>query len=177
MSKSDDRRAAILELLADHVLAEGVAAASLRPLARAAGLSDRMLLYYFKDKPELMAATLERLAERLAALLGAEVTRQRLPFDILQPRLFAILSTDALWPYMRIWLEVVALSARGDPFFGAIGERIGRGFLAWGEAQLDSPDPGQRAADAARLLALTDGMLLLKAVGLGEIFKPAAIGS
>ena len=41
MAPADDRRDAILDRLADHVLAHGLAAASLRPLARAGGISEK----------------------------------------------------------------------------------------------------------------------------------------
>ena len=77
VSKTDERRSVIVDRLADHVLAHGLVSASLRPLAKAAGTSDRMLLYYFADKSELLAATLQRIAERspatteeLAAIVG-----------------------------------------------------------------------------------------------------------
>jgi AcrR family transcriptional regulator len=52
---SDDRLSLLLDRLADYVLAHGLTASSLRPLARAAGTSDRMLLYYFADKDAVMA--------------------------------------------------------------------------------------------------------------------------
>ena len=50
MVEASDKRAALIDKLADHVLADGLLHASLRPLAKAVGTSDRMLLYYFKDK-------------------------------------------------------------------------------------------------------------------------------
>ena len=45
----------LLPLLAGHVLAHGLGEASLRPLAKAAGTSDRMLLYHFGTKEALIA--------------------------------------------------------------------------------------------------------------------------
>ena len=65
---ADDRRDALIDRLADHMLAIGIGASSLRTLAKAAGTSDRMLLYYFRDKDELVAATLERIAAAHATL-------------------------------------------------------------------------------------------------------------
>ncbi|MBL8674784.1 MAG: TetR/AcrR family transcriptional regulator [Rhodospirillales bacterium] len=173
MNKSEDRRAAIVDRLADFVLAEGLSASSLRPLADAAGTSDRMLLYYFKDKTEIVAAALERISQRLVAVLDAAAAPAPLPFDRLLPRLRRILLADAMRPYMRLWLEVAALAARGDPFHRAIGERLGRGFLAWGAAQLDSATPRQRAADAARLFVMLEGMVLLNSLGLGDVCDAA----
>ncbi len=173
MVTSDDRRSAMLDLLTDYVLAEGLAAASLRPLAHAAGLSDRMLLYYFKDKAAVIAAVLERISARLVALLGDRTGKRRLPIAALRREITAIVLADDLWPYMRVWLEVASRAGHGDPFYRATGEQIARGFLAWGAAQLDSPTPEQRDADAATLLVTIEGMVLLKSVGLDDVCRAA----
>lgn len=167
MSRSETRRAAIVEAVADHVLAHGLAAASLRPLAAAAGLSDRMLLYYFPDKAAVLAAALECLSARLTAKLAA-VTAGPLPPAALRARLAAVLFTAELWPYLCLYLEMAAMAARGDTAMRQVGERLGRGFLAWGAAQLDSPD-ASRDKDAARLLVSIEGMLMLRSIGLGDV--------
>lgn len=169
---SIDRRAALLEALADHVLAHGLASASLRPLAKAAGTSDRMLLYYFTDKSDLIAAILETIAVRLTAML-AGATGAPQPFAALRATLLESLSSEAVWPYMRIWLEVAAGAARGDPLLTEVGARIGRGFLAWGEAQLLSASPADCRREAAQLLVFTEGALFLKSLGLEDITASA----
>ena len=163
------RRAALTERLADHVLAHGLAAASLRPLAKAAGTSDRMLLYYFSDKADVIAATLSLVGARLVALMAARMAADPVPLADLRGRLAKVVLADDLWPYMRVWLEIAALSARGDAMYRTIGEAMARGFLAWGEAQLASPTPEQRRVDAAQLLVTVEGLLVLKSVGLGEV--------
>lgn len=170
MVTSDTRRAELLDKLADHVLAHGLAGSSLRPLAAAAGLSDRMLLYHFKDKAAVMAATLECVAARMVVLLGANTSATPLPFDALRARLVPIVLDDALWPFMRLWLEMAARAGQGDALYREIGEQIGRGFLAWGAAQLDSAD---RDRDAARLLVTVEGMVLLKSIGLEDVARAA----
>ena len=165
----DDRRSALLDRLADYVLAEGISAASLRRLARAADTSDRMLLYYFTDKADVIAATLDHVSARLVTRLEERTARVPLPLDRLCRDLARILFTDDMWPFMRLWLEIAALAGRGDPVYRDLGERLGRGFLDWGAAQLDSPDPEARAADAARLFVMMEGTLLLKSVGMDDI--------
>lgn len=163
---SAEKRAALAEKLADYLLAEGLEAASLRPLAEAAGTSDRMLLYYFRDKADVMAAAIECIAGRLVAVLEEKRSPAAvLPGD-LRPRLLEAVLSDALWPYMRLWIEIAAQAGRGDPFFRETGQAIGEGFLAWIEVQLDCPDTERRAAEAAHLLALIEGVLVLKALGL-----------
>ena len=166
-NKTDARRAAIVERLADHVLAHGLVAASLRPLAKAAGTSDRMLLYYFSDKTEIIAATLQHIAERMVILLSARTTPEPLPLGELITHLSSVVLDDQFWPYMCVWLELASRAGRGDPLYAPIAMQIGSGFLAWGEAQLASLDAATRAKDAARLLVTIEGMVLVKAIGMG----------
>lgn len=167
--RADDRRNEILDRLADFVLTHGLAAASLRPLALAAGISDRMLLYYFKDKGEVIAAVLSRLSERLVTILDARPARAPMPLAALQPSLAPIVFSDELWPYMQLWLEIASLAARGDPLFRTVGNTLARGFLAWGKAQLLCETQEQLQQDAARLLVSMEGMLLLRSVGLEDV--------
>jgi AcrR family transcriptional regulator len=173
--KSDDRRAALLDRMADHILAHGISESSLRPLAKAARTSDRMLLYYFSDKTEMITATLGHISLRLAGVLGEQGAVAPLPIDRLIPKLFDLLCAESLWPYMRLWLEIASLAAKGDPVCRAVGEAIARGFLDWGAAQLNSPTPEAREADAAKLLVTIEGMILLKSVGLDDVCQRAMV--
>lgn len=166
---ADERRAALLDRLADHVLAHGLTESSLRPLAAAANTSDRMLLYYFKDKPAVIAATLEHVANRLGALLAARTTTTPRPIAMLRDEIVAVLFADDLWPYMRLWLEIASRSASGDPVCRTVGEAIARGFLAWGAAQLDSDTPARRATEAATLMVGVEGRAVLKSLGLDDV--------
>jgi AcrR family transcriptional regulator len=170
VTKLDTRRAEIraniVERLADHVLAHGLSASSLRPLAKAAGTSDRMLLYYFADKAEMMSATLSVIAMRIMAAMEARKAPAPLPLVQLQPIMLKAIVDDEMWPFMRVWLEMASMAANGDAFYRAVGEELGRGFLAWGASQIDAPDEAQRQKQAAQLLVMAEGMVVLKSIGL-----------
>ena len=170
-SKSEVRRMALVDKLADHVLEHGLVTASLRPLAKAAGTSDRMLLYYFPDKAEIIAATLQCIAARMVAAMSEQVVLIPLPLDVLSQRLSAFLFEDRFWPYMCVWLELASRAGRGDPLYTPIAAAIGQGFLEWGAAQLAAPDAETRARDAAKLLVRIEGMVLVRAIGLGEVVE------
>jgi AcrR family transcriptional regulator len=166
VSKPDTRRAEILERLADHVLAHGLSASSLRPLAKAAGTSDRMLLYYFADKADMMTAILSVIATRIMTAMEARKAPVSMPVEQLQPIMLEAIVDDEMWPFMRVWLEIASLAANGDAFYAAVGEQLGRGFLSWGAAQIDAPTEAERHDQAARILLMTEGMVVLKSIGL-----------
>ena len=64
-----DRRAELLAGATVWVLDHGLAELSLRPLARALGTSDRMLLYYFDSKDILVAEVSRSAAEMLVTAM------------------------------------------------------------------------------------------------------------
>jgi AcrR family transcriptional regulator len=168
MTKDESRRAALIEKLADHMLVHGLIGSSLRPLAKAAGTSDRMLLYYFRDKEELLAATSEAIAARLTVMLTTRMAPEPLGEEALIVHLIGVLGDDQYWPYMRLWLEMASRAACGDEFFKGVGSQLGQGFLLWASAQLAEPDPAHKAQQAARVMRATEGWLFLKAIGLDE---------
>lgn len=177
MSIRDERRRALLAPLADHLLAHGLNGAGLRALAAAAGTSDRMLLYYFADKDELVAAVLAHVAERLAALLDAAVpVAPRRPFAALLQEVWAAIRTPALQPCMRLWIEVAARAGRGEAPYRAIAGDIADHFAAWAAARLDAP-PARRRDQGALLSAAVDGLAVLAAAGRPALADAAAVSA
>jgi AcrR family transcriptional regulator len=177
MSIRDDRREAAIERMADHVLSEGLGAATLRPLAAAAGTSDRMLLYYFVDKDELLTATLDRIAARMIVELdGAIPVEPRRPFSVLLEQVWAALTSETLKPFMPLWLDLASRAARGlQPHRNIAGE-IADGFLAWVTIRLQPDGDRDPALFAPLFLASIEGMYLLNAIGRGAVADSAFIG-
>jgi AcrR family transcriptional regulator len=161
------RKAELVQTLTDHVLSNGLGGASLRPLAAGVGTSDRMLLYYFPDKPALITAVLEEVAGRLQAMLDLQRLQVPVVPRVLEARMLPLVLDPAVWPYMQLWLEMAALGARGDETCVRVGGTIARGFLEWLGSQLAVDVGAEREAAAVRLLATIEGAVLLKSLGLG----------
>ena len=175
MQSRDQRREATVDAVADHLLAHGLDAARLRPLAAALGTSDRMLLYYFADKEELLTAALTRIAMRLTGLLDAALPAGRgLAFAPLFRAVWGVVGAPDLQPYMRVWLELAAGAARGQHPHRVIGHAIMDGFVAWVSERLEAPDAATRDSQAALLLATVEGCLFLDAAGRRDIADVAA---
>ena len=175
MDVRSKRREEAIERMADHLLAEGLGAATLRPLAAAAGTSDRMLLYYFNDKDELLSATLHRVAERMLAQLDQAIPSGKpRPFRILLAEVRAVLALDSLKPFMHLWLDLASGAARGlQPHLHLAGE-IADGFLAWVASRLKVEARSDRTTSPALFLACIEGMHVLEAIGRPGIADSAA---
>ncbi|UAJ12674.1 TetR/AcrR family transcriptional regulator [Glacieibacterium megasporae] len=171
MSSREDRRDALLDRMADHVLLEGLAGATLRPLAAAAETSDRMLLYYFADKDELVAAVLEKIAARILADLN-DMIAPRLPFGTLLHAVWAALASPQHRPYMSIWYDLAAGAARGLEPHRKVSGVIADGYLAWIEGRL-AQDAHSLTQTAPLFLAALQGLYLLDAIGRPDIASDA----
>ena len=170
MTTREDRREAAIQRMADHVLSEGLAAATLRPLAAAAGTSDRMLLYYFMDKDELLTAVLDRIAARLLGELEAAI-RIDPPrsFAVLLDQVWAVLGSRRHRPYMNIWLDLATGAARGLQPHRRVAKAIADGYLGWVADRLVPDADGTPSRSAPLFLAAIQGMYLLNAIGLPDI--------
>lgn len=161
----DEQRERVIAALAAHLLATGLREASLRPLARAAGVSDRMLLYYFRDKADLLGAVIGRLADGFAAGLEAALPATPMPPEHLLLAASRLVRSPAMQPSMRLWLDIATFAARGEVPFPDLAARILDQFMTWLEDRIDRPPGPERRQQAALLLAVIDGLALFDMAG------------
>lgn len=162
MSIRDEQRDMVVERLTGHLLDHGLARTSLRQLAAAAGVSDRMLLYYFADKAEVLAAVMARVAGKLSARLAAAIPDGApLPPAKLVRRAAAFTTGPEMRRFMRLWVEVVAAAARGEAPFPAIVTQVMGGFRQWVDARVILPEGADREATCAAIIAVIDGLALI----------------
>lgn len=172
MSKRLNQRAEALEKIAAHILTEGLAQTSLRQLAAAAGISDRMLLYYFKDKSDILASALEAIALSMQRHLNEALPEdRRLPPSEFLARAAEVTGAGALQSYMPLGLEIAAAAARGQEPHTMVMARISESFLQWIEARLAIEESGRRRDMAALILVLIDGFAFF---GTSDRFDLAA---
>ena len=155
--------------MADHVLAHGLNTASLRPLAAAAGTSDRMLIYHFGSKDRLIAALLRFLAESMAERLDGALPAVPMPSEAALIRaVAALLRSPPYRPYARLWLDIVSAAAQGR----TAQRETGRAILVLYRDWIARRHP-QGADGAARALATIEGLLVIDAVDGADIADAA----
>ncbi|MEM9667963.1 MAG: TetR/AcrR family transcriptional regulator [Pseudomonadota bacterium] len=163
MAKKTAQRAKALEKIETHLLTTGLAETGVRQLAAAAGISDRMLLYYFEDKTDVLTAALSSISAKVVMTLSAAIPPD---MKISPPELITITTEltrgEAMGAEMRLFVECVAAAARGEVPYESIAKQIMEGFLIWVDAHLDIESADERKAAAAMILALVDGIALLE---------------
>ncbi|WP_169316679.1 TetR/AcrR family transcriptional regulator [Actinacidiphila oryziradicis] len=117
----------LLRLTADYVLEYGVAEMTLRRLGQAIGTNNRMLLYYFGSKEELISAALVEAGGRFPILARAFaiLDEQDRPLaERIMAAWDAVAAAENL-PFHRTFFEVLGLAAhrrgRFDAFLGSVG--------------------------------------------------------
>ena len=172
MEKTETRRQLILEKIADYMMEYGIKESSIRPLAAAAGISDRMLLYYFANKEEVMTAALNLIAARMISLLES-ARSEPMPFQTLMPHLAGMLKDSHVRPYLRLWLELASLSASGEESYGQMARQIGDLFYAWLVTELQVDREESRAVLAALAFVTIEGFVFIDAIGGDAIIQEA----
>ena len=175
MTSKSIKRAELAQRTAERLLAAGVAQIPLRDLAAELGTSDRMLLYYFKDKAELVVESLGVVAAGLAQTLESAAPPVRsAPGDLLLSVL-ARLGAESLTPVMNVWADVAARGGRGEEPFRTIARQTVARWLDWIEQRLDIEDASERRAAAAAILTVVEGARQLEASAPGSTTHVGAI--
>ena len=165
LAKPRMSRDSLLPLLAKHVLKNGLQGASLRPLAKAAGTSDRMLIYHFGNKQKLLADLVGYLTDQYAASLDATIgNRRAVTRKACLARILSASRKPSMQPFMVVWWEIVAGAARGTPGYRDAAQRVMTQLLDWLENEMPADDPDPHGG-ARYLLTLIEGSQMLAVVG------------
>jgi AcrR family transcriptional regulator len=115
------RRDELADAATDYALEHGLIGLSLRPLARALGTSDRMLLYHFEDKDDLVATILRTTSERSVRSLRDLPLSPGLRHAVLD--LWRAVTTGPQQRCQRLYVEAAALGLFGrEPYATAVKE-------------------------------------------------------
>lgn len=156
------KRVLLTDALADIVLEEGLDALSLRQAAARLGTSDRMLLYYFGTKAALMDDVLGCVSDRFADYLASTTTGgARMPPHNMVGHTSALMATPAAKPFVELWFEIAARSARGDTFYSSAATRIAEAWNDWIVRSVRFPAGVAPRSAAAMMLAIVNGIALL----------------
>lgn len=165
--KSLAKRRALISEIADLLLIEGVSQITLRDLARRLDTSDRMLLYYFEDKTDLVHAAITEVSSRLIDMLATSVSDvRRAPAEMLTITA-RLLASPRFTPFMNVWADIAARGGRGEEPFRAIARHSVERWLEWLDTRLAVADARTRRCTARALLVVIEGVRLVESAAPG----------
>jgi len=160
----EDRRAAIVDAALSVIIRQGIAATSVRDVAREMGTSSGLIHHYFASMDELLAEAFERVAAEELAVTVAALDTARDPVGRLANFFSNYTRVDEDWG-VQLWLDVWADAAR-RPALQRTSRRLNQ---AWQLLVVDLIRDGVRAgvmtcqdpeATAWRIISLLDGLAL-----------------
>lgn len=155
--KTAKRRREIVEAAASHLIVHGFQNSGLRAIAQSVGLSDRMVMYYFATKDELVSEALTMIGDELASGMEAAV-----PFGNATPRqildaLSKVLQSDEIQAVMRLWFEIIGLAMRGqEPY-----QKTAMLLLERSEEQIRKKLRSDQKHRAREVLATLEGQVMV----------------
>jgi AcrR family transcriptional regulator len=158
----DVKRSALVDQIVDALLSAGVADIPLRELAAAIGTSDRMLLYYFTDKAELVRISLDQMSAQFAERLAGRLPKRSNPAILISEVLRLFASKELSRPLM-VWADLSARGSRGEEPFRTIARDTVNRWLGWLEDRLEMDANSTRRDIAIAILTVIEGARLLEA--------------
>lgn len=159
-------RQELLDAAVDLACEDGLGQLTFRKVADRLGISDRMVVYYFPAKKDLIQAVVEVLAARLQALLASAFGDEPLSVSELLRRAWPVLAAPSSDQLFALSFEVIGLTSVKVQPFAELGPLLVDAWVGWLVPRIDSTDP---VSDALGVVAVLDGLLLLR-----QISGPAA---
>ena len=151
MPRDTARRDEVAQAATDYVLEHGLVGLSLRPLAAELGTSDRMLLYHFASKDDLVAAVLRVSNDRSVAEIRALPASRDVRAAVLD--LWAAVTSPRLARCQRMYVEAAALGLFGrEPYASVVREANEVWIGAVADHLVASGTPRERSRRAVVLL-------------------------
>jgi len=157
-SETGQKRDEIVLAVAGHLVREGFANSGIRALAESAGISDRMLMYYFETKDNLIASALMVLADNMSAGLDALLPQRPVAAATIVEVMVQSARHRDQKAVLRLWFEIIGLAIRGQEPYRSTVKHILERWESWISDRLRAGQKGQ----AASVLAEIEGALMLE---------------
>ena len=141
--------------------ADGLSSLSFGRVAKALDTSDRMVVYYFPNKTDLISNVLMAVGVELQARLADAVTERHPDHLSLVRTAWPVLASEECDPAFGLFFEANGLAAAGVEPYRSLVPVLVAAWSDWLDGFLDVPEPDRRA-EAEAVIALVDGLLLIR---------------
>ena len=150
------------EAVAEVVLREGLAKLTFQRVAEELGTSDRMVVYYFPTKEDLVMAAVTSLSARMQLLLGQAFGNEPQAPDVLLRMAWPVFKKKNADRIFQVFLELVGYSAAKIEPYRSIVRAILEEWVKWLSERVDAKTNQERRRQALGIVARVDGLLLLR---------------
>lgn len=130
-------------------------------VAKRLGIDDRIVVYYFPTKDDLISEVLIGMGTQLQHTLAAAFTSPAADHHELLRAAWPVLAHLDADPIFALFFEANGLAATGRKPYGAIVPQLVEAWIAW-VAEFLQGTPNQRRIEAETAIAVVDGLLLLR---------------
>ncbi len=163
----------ILQGAMDAALADGLSQLTFGKLAKRLGISDRVVVYYFPTKEALLSEVLLLLGINLQQALTDAFAMGAADYLQLTKTAWPILAQEDNDPVFALFFEANGLAATGREPYRTLVPQLVDAWIGWTESFLDG-EPDERRAEAEAVIALVDGLLLVRLLAGPEAGDRAA---
>lgn len=161
-------REQILTGALDAALDDGLSQLTFGRLAKRLGVSDRIVVYYFPTKDDLISAVLLTMGAQLQNVLANAFASPAVDHIELATAAWPVLARPEIDPIFGLFFEATGLAAAGREPYGTLTAKLVDAWAVWLTDFFDGT-PQQRRTEANTAIAVLDGLLLLR-----QIAGPAA---
>ena len=155
--KTENRRREIVEAAAAHLVAHGFKGSGLRAIAKSVGVSDRMIMYYFETKEDLVTEALTLVGENLADGMDQALPQRNQSTGQVLSVLSQALRAEEVRGVMQLWFEIIGLAMRGEEPY----RRTAALLLSRSEEQIKSKLRTDQKHRAREVLAALEGEVMI----------------
>lgn len=154
--------------------ADGLSQLTYGRVAKRLDISDRVVVYYFPTKDDLVAAVLGRLGAQLQQTLAPAFDQRSADHLDLARKAWPVLARPDADPIFGLFFEASGLAANGRDPYRTVVPQLVEAWIAWAAGFVEASDEDDRHGEAAAAIALIDGLLLLRQLSGAEAADSAA---
>lgn len=162
----------ILRDALEMALDEGLSQLTFGRLARRLGISDRIIVYYFPTKADLIGEVIEAMGQDLQEAMAEAFVEPANGYAQMIQRAWPLLATPANDRVFALFLEANGLAAVGIEPYATIVPGLVDAWISWAATLVDGPTIDSRN-EAATAVAVIDGLVLLRLLGSTEAAEQA----